>query len=81
MDDVFGLDCNRPGMQRSTGLYTRTPHVSEVYGFALFGLDVPSALPCLAHFCTPDMVGGVVILPSTLSGVKSSSSSSSSILP
>jgi hypothetical protein len=39
-------------------------HVSEVYGFALFGLDTPFALPCLARFCTPDMVGGVVILPS-----------------
>jgi hypothetical protein len=25
---------------------------------------MPSALPCLARFCTPDMVGGVVILPS-----------------
>jgi hypothetical protein len=39
------------------------PH-GEVYGFALFGLDMPSALPCLARFCTPDMVGGVFILPS-----------------
>jgi hypothetical protein len=41
-----------------------TPHVSQVYGFALFGLDMPSALLCLARCCTPDMVGGVVILPS-----------------
>jgi hypothetical protein len=30
----------------------------------LLGLDMPSALPCLARFCTPDMVGGMVILPS-----------------
>jgi hypothetical protein len=37
---------------------------SEVCGFALFGLDMPSALPCLARYCTPDMVGGVIILPS-----------------
>jgi hypothetical protein len=25
-------------------------HVSEVYGFALFGLDMPSALPCLVFW-------------------------------
>jgi hypothetical protein len=35
-----------------------------LYGFAFFGLDVPFALPSLARFCTPGVVGGVVILPS-----------------
>jgi hypothetical protein len=30
----------------------------------MFGFDMPSALLCLARFCTPDVVGGVVILPS-----------------
>jgi hypothetical protein len=31
---------------------------------AMFGFDMPSALLCPAPFCTPDVVGGVVILPS-----------------
>jgi hypothetical protein len=30
----------------------------------MFGFDMPSALLCPARFCTPDVVGGVVILPS-----------------
>jgi hypothetical protein len=29
----------------------------------MFGFDMPSALLCPARFCTPDVVGGVVILP------------------
>jgi hypothetical protein len=29
----------------------------------MFGFDVPSALLCPARFSTPDVVGGVVILP------------------
>jgi hypothetical protein len=29
---------------------------------AMFGFDMPSALLCPALFCTPDVVGGVVIL-------------------
>jgi hypothetical protein len=28
----------------------------------MLGFDLPSALLCLARFCTPDVVGGVVIL-------------------
>jgi hypothetical protein len=31
---------------------------------ASHGLDMPSALPCLARLCTPGVVGGVIILPS-----------------
>jgi hypothetical protein len=50
------------------GRITTPPTVSgvqkpEVYGFALLGLDMTSNLPCLARFCTPGVVGGVVVLP------------------
>jgi hypothetical protein len=30
----------------------------------MFGFDMSSALLCLAQVCTPDVVGGVIILPS-----------------
>jgi hypothetical protein len=30
----------------------------------MFGFDMPSVLLCPVFFCTPDVVGGVVILPS-----------------
>jgi hypothetical protein len=30
----------------------------------MLGFDMPSALICPARFCTPDVVGGVVIPPS-----------------
>jgi hypothetical protein len=30
----------------------------------MFGFDMPSALLCPARYCTPDVVGGVVFLPS-----------------
>jgi hypothetical protein len=36
----------------------------QLYGLAMFGFDMPAALPCPDRFCTPDMVGGMVILPS-----------------
>jgi hypothetical protein len=38
----------------------------DSYGLAMFGFDMPSALLCLARFCTADGVGAVVILLSML---------------
>jgi hypothetical protein len=38
--------------------------IIKVYGLARFGFDMPSALLCSARFFTPDVAGGVDILPS-----------------